>query len=77
MAIDTAEKRRNISGLIAGISVPSVTPNAAQDVEWRQQSGWGYSGIAPATPPVAPAVAEINQFDAVPFTQEYKTRYRI
>ena len=45
MAIDSAEKRRSV----AGISVPAlflgVTPNASQDVEWRQQAGWGYSGM--------------------------------
>lgn len=25
---------------------PGVTPNATHDAEWRQQSAWGYSGIA-------------------------------
>lgn len=44
MAIDTAEKRRSISGIGGGI--PGVTPvGSAQDQEWRQESGWSYSGI--------------------------------
>lgn len=45
MAIDNAEKRRSISG-IQGL-IPGVTPNASKDGEWRQQSGWSYSGISP------------------------------
>jgi hypothetical protein len=56
MPIDTAEKRKSISGInyIAG---PGVTPNAAKDQEWRQEAGWGYAGIAagggaPAGPPI-------------------------
>ena len=53
MAIDTAEKRKAISGIWFQ-SIPGVTPNVAKDVEWRQQSGRGYSGIAPGgyIPPV-------------------------
>jgi len=43
MAIDTAEKRRSISGL--PFLTPGVTPNAGKDQEWRQEAGWGYSGI--------------------------------
>lgn len=44
MAIDTAEKRKSISGV--GLMIPGVTPNSSKDAEWRQQSGWSYSGIA-------------------------------
>lgn len=47
MAIDTAEKRRNIAGLYTGFHPVAVNPNASKDVEWRQQAGWGYSGILP------------------------------
>lgn len=47
MPIDTAEKRRNVSGLAFAPFGPGVTPNASHDVEWRQQAGWGYSGIVP------------------------------
>lgn len=43
MAIDTAEKRKSISGIPC--LVPGVTPNASKDQEWRQQSAWSYSGI--------------------------------
>ncbi len=53
MAINSAEKRRNITGLLTGVFSVGVTPNAAKDVEWRQQAGWGYLGIVPSgTPPV-------------------------
>lgn len=45
MAIDTAEKRRSVAG-INRLWGPGVTPNAAKDAEWRQQAGFGYSGIA-------------------------------
>ena len=44
MAIDTAEKRRSISGIVLPL-IPGVTPNSAQDIEWRQEAGWSYSGI--------------------------------
>lgn len=49
MAIDTAEKRRSISGInyTAG---PGVTPNSSQDQEWRQEVGYGYSGILVSEP---------------------------
>jgi hypothetical protein len=46
MAIDTAEKRRSLSG-IQWSMMPGVTMNAAKDREWRQESGWGYPGIVP------------------------------
>lgn len=48
MAIDTAAKRRSVSGIT--YLVPGVTPNASKPVAWRQQSGWGYSGIEPGEP---------------------------
>ena len=45
MAIDTAAKRRSASGVGHRIGGRGVTPNAAKPVAWRQQAGWGYSGI--------------------------------
>ncbi len=48
MAIDTAEKRRSISGIPRGI--PGVTPNAAPGQTWRQESGYSYSGILAGVP---------------------------
>lgn len=48
--IDTAEKRRSASQIISGIFASGVTPNSSKDIEWRQQSGWGYSGIAAGSP---------------------------
>lgn len=44
MAIDTAEKRRSVSGLL--IVAPGVTPNTSKDAEWRQEAGFGYPGIS-------------------------------
>ena len=46
MAIDTAEKRKSISGIGIPCLIPGVTPNSGKDAEWRQESGWSYSGIA-------------------------------
>lgn len=46
MAIDTDEKRKAVAGIPFGLG---VTPNASKDVEWRQQVGYSYSGIAPDT----------------------------
>lgn len=42
-AIDSAEKRKSISGI--PLLIPGVTPNVAKDQEWRQETGWCYSGI--------------------------------
>lgn len=50
MAIDTAEKRRSVGGVPFFVFGPGVTPNIAKDAEWRQQSGWSYSGIPASTP---------------------------
>jgi len=50
MAIDDAEKRKSISGIMLGL--PGVTPNSSKDSQWRQQSGWSYAGAgAPAPAP--------------------------
>lgn len=49
--IDTAEKRRAVAVLGFYFGGPGVTPNAAKDVEWRQEVAWGYPGISP-NPPV-------------------------
>lgn len=48
MAIDSAEKRRSLSGIQVTL-MPGVTPNASKDQEWRQEAGWFYSGIVVAT----------------------------
>lgn len=45
MAIDTAERRRSVSGVPFSVLGPGVTPSAAKDGEWRQQVAWSYSGI--------------------------------
>lgn len=56
MAIDTAAKRRALSGVITGFLLVGVTPDVLKPIEWRQNAGWGYSGIA-ADAPAAPVVA--------------------
>jgi len=61
MAIDTAEKRRNVAGLLTGVLPVAVTPNASKDAEWRQQAGWGYSGIS-----VGEVSVLRNNFIAIP-----------
>ena len=48
MAIDTREKRQSVVGISYYFVGPNVTPNAAKDVEWRQEAGWGYPGILPS-----------------------------
>ena len=50
MAIDTAEKRKSISGIGGVPLIPGVTNNAVHDGEWRQESGWSYSGITANAP---------------------------
>ena len=50
MAIDTAEKRRSAAHAGKKFVGKGVTPNADKDIEWRQQAGWGYSGIPAAFP---------------------------
>lgn len=47
MAIDDAEKRKSAAGIPFIPMGPNVTPNSSQDVQWRQQVAWSYSGIAP------------------------------
>lgn len=47
MAINNAEKRKSASGIQVSL-IAGVTPNSSKDQEWRQQSGWGYSGIVTA-----------------------------
>ena len=49
MAIDNREKRQSVVG-INRILAPSPTANASKDQAWRQQAGYGYSGILAANP---------------------------
>ncbi len=46
LGVDTAEKRRSVAGVMLPFAIAGVTANSSQDAEWRQQSGWSYSGIA-------------------------------
>lgn len=59
MAIDTAEKRKAISGVGGPPLIPGVTPlGSALDQGWRQEAAWSYSGIL-ATAPTAVAQASV------------------
>lgn len=60
MAIDTAEKRRAVAN-IHHRAGPGVTPNASTDAEWRQQAGYGYSGVAASPPSEDTAITEAPQ----------------
>lgn len=68
MAIDSAEKRRSIAGLPH--LIPGITPNASKDQEWRQESGWGYSGILAGNTPIPPTNTR------VPFVRRRRQRPR-
>lgn len=66
MAIDTAPKRRSAAGVPFLPLGPGVTPDAATPLAWRQQAGWGYSGVAAGEEPVVthpPASAIIVGYD--------------
>lgn len=64
MAIDSAQKRKSISGIFGGL--PGVTPDATPDSAWRQSAGWSYAGIA-AGAPVSLAPAPIPVAGGIPF----------
>ena len=70
MAIDSAEKRKSAAGVGFWIFGPGVTPNASKDAEWRQQAGWGYSGIAAGAPVV------VTVFGDVAFTSRARRKFR-
>ncbi len=50
MAIDSALKRRSVSGIAFRKRGPGVTPDAAKPVAWRFNAGRMYSGIVSPTP---------------------------
>lgn len=49
MAINTREKRAAIVALGLPWLTVSVTVNVAKDREWRQEAGYSYPGIVPAS----------------------------
>lgn len=67
MAIDTLEKLKSAAWVVTGLGCPTVTPNAAKDAEWRQQVGWGYSGILADAPPVEDDVVLDNSDPAITY----------
>ena len=62
MAIDTAEKRKCLSGVHLYPAGPGVTPNASWDAEWRQEAGYSYSGIAAGAPVVGASPLYYRQY---------------
>lgn len=56
MAIDSAAKRRAVSGILTAVVTVGLTPSATHDEAWRQDAGWGYRGI-PVNP--APPVSAV------------------
>lgn len=48
MAIDSAKKRKSISGITIPM-IPGVTNNAAKNTFWRSSSGWSYSELVQNT----------------------------
>ncbi len=60
---DTAEKRRSAAGCPALPFFPTTKPNVSKGVAWRQESGWGYSGIPPG-----PISAPIASFTGTPLS---------
>jgi len=56
MAIDSREKRQSIVAISLYSMGPSVTANAGQDQEWRQEAGYSYSGILAGGVPAPPVV---------------------
>jgi len=67
MAIDTAEKRKSISGLRN--IYPGVTPNASKDQEWRQEAGWKYSGILATSSSVVVAVVSLGELSVLQISE--------
>jgi hypothetical protein len=63
MAINTAERRRSAGSVASVPFIPGVTPNSSKDSEWRQQSGWSYSGIDADTPVVSVTPTENVNLD--------------
>lgn len=53
MSIDTAAKRRSVSGILTALTIVGVTMDATPDSAWRQSAGWGYQGIAAGAPAAA------------------------
>jgi hypothetical protein len=68
MPIDSAGKRRSVSGVAGVPLLPGVTPDAAEPVAWRQQAAWSYSGIAAYS--AEPAPAEVT-FVVPPVTRTF------
>lgn len=46
MAIDSALKRKSISGILVPFFVVGVAMDATKPAVWRQAAGWSYAGIA-------------------------------
>jgi hypothetical protein len=71
MAIDTAEKRRSVSGAPFLPLTPGVTPDASPGAAWRASVAWGYSGIGVAAPsPPGVYTVEVDKDDNGSFEED-------
>ena len=66
MAIDTAAKRRSVSGILTGLTIVGVTMDATPGVEWRQSAGWGYEGIASTVAAFTPGLIGVADVYGIP-----------
>jgi hypothetical protein len=74
MPIDTAAKRRSASGVGHRIGGRGISPDAAKPAAWRQQAGWGYSGIAAGAAVVAAQPGgTFRRYDAARAFRRYDT----
>lgn len=61
MAIDSRAKRQCIAGIPAPpATTVAITPDATPGVEWRQEVGRGYEGIAPGSGAVGNPVRTVH-----------------
>jgi len=52
VAIDSAAKRRSISGAVLPFLIVGITPDATPGVDWRQTAGWSYQGVTTVSEPL-------------------------
>jgi hypothetical protein len=59
MAIDTATKRRSVSGIPHHPLGVGITPDVTKPAGWRATAAWGYFGITPNPPVVGAAFVDL------------------
>lgn len=61
MAIDSALKRKAVSGVVLPFLLVGITPNASEPVAWRQAAGWSYSGIETVAAVAEPGMVVVER----------------